>query len=125
MIYIAGKISGLPFDETFKKFERIEKELRLQGLKVINPMKLGISATWTYEEQMAKCIEVIETRATAIFLLSDWSKSTGAQQEFVKVQELNKLNRGILIYFEDHKGLSEVMKDVKDGVLKCVIPNSD
>lgn len=124
MIYIAGKITGLPFDETYKKFERVEKELRALDLQVINPLKLGISTTWPYEEQLAKCIEVIDMRATAIFMLSDWMDSDGAKREFIRVSELNKRGRGILIYQESTRGMNEVINDVKDGVLKCIIPNN-
>ena len=124
MIYIAGKITGLPLDEVDAKFQKVENKLHEIGMKVINPRKLGISVTWTWEDQMAVCLKVIEERATAIYLLKDWTKSPGAKAEFIRVGELNLRRKAnpIKIYFEDQRGMSTLINDVLDGFLTCTIP---
>lgn len=122
MIYIAGKISGLPILEASRKFAQAEKDLRHLGLKVINPMNLGISH-WVYEEQMAKCLEVIEKYATAIYLLSDWKDSKGAKMEFALVGELNRTRRPqIDIYYEEMGQMADIETDIKAGLLTCLVP---
>lgn len=126
MIYIAGKITDEPFDAASAKFQKSENDLHALGAKVINPLKLGIPHSWSWDEQLTKCLEVIEQRATSIFLLRDWNKSNGAKREFDHVCHLNQQRRGnpIQIYFEDFHGLSEVESDVREGILTCTIPES-
>lgn len=123
MIYIAGKIQGLPFDEVKDKFQKVENALHREGLKVINPLKLGIPFTWPYREQIDACLKVIAKDATAIYLLNDWKDSPGAKEEFQYVAQINTTRRPpIMIYFEDCDGIGDVMRDVRDGILTCVIP---
>lgn len=123
MIYIAGKITGLPFDEVSAKFQRIESILHTMGVQVINPTKLGIPPSWTWEEQLLKCIEVINSRATAIYLLPDWKDSKGARREFREVERINTCrNRKILIYFDDSDGLRDIMRDIRDEIAEYLIP---
>lgn len=123
MIYIAGKITGLPFEEVQAKFQKVENALHREGLKVINPLKLGIPHSWTWREQLDACLKVITKEATAIYLLSDWKDSPGAKEEFRHVAEINKTRRPpIMIYFEDCDGIGDVMRDVRDGILTCLIP---
>jgi len=124
MIYIAGKITGLPLEEVDAKFQKVENELHAFGLKVINPRKLGIPVTWPWERQMEVCLKVIEERATAIFMLEDWMKSKGAKDVFYRVGELNLRRKAnlIAIYFEDKSGMIEIGNDVMYGVITCKIP---
>jgi len=125
MIYIAGKISGLPTDQVDAKFQEAETKLHALGLKVINPTKLGVSPAWTYDQQMALCLKVIEERATGIFLLDDWSDSNGARREFLEVTRINnrrKFPDRMQIYFEDFEGYSEIEMDVENGFITCLIP---
>lgn len=122
MIYISGKIGGLPILEASKKFAKAEQDLRHLGLKVINPMNLGISH-WTYDEQIAKCLEVIENHATAIYLLSDWKDSKGAKLEFAHVGALNQSRRPqIDIYYEEMGQMADIETDIKAGLLTCLVP---
>lgn len=128
MIYIAGKITGLPTDQVDAKFQEAENRLHLLGLKVINPTKLGISDSWTYDEQMALCLKVINERATAIFLLDDWQDSNGARREFLEVCRINnrrKFPDRMQIYFEDFDGYSEIEMDAENGFINCLIPQED
>jgi hypothetical protein len=125
MIYIAGKITGEPTNVAEEKFQKAENRLHCMGVKVVNPLKLGIPVTWTWEEQVAKCLEVIEQCVTGILLLEDWAASKGAKREFLKVCELNNKrpfpNR-IQIYFEDYRGFNELEMDIENGFVNCLIP---
>lgn len=126
MIYIAGKITGLDHKETAEKFQEMENILHSVGVKVINPMKLGIPFTWPYEQQMKKCFEVIERNATGIFFMHDWSESNGAKKEFLKVQDINSkrkgINNDIKIYYENSNGIQFLISDIVTGHINCKLP---
>jgi len=118
MIYIAGKIEGLPYEVAETKFKTTEIELRSMGAETINPMEQGLKHM-KYEDQMAQCFKMIRLHATAIFLHRDWAKSNGARREFELVCELNKSHhRRILIYFEESEGYFDVRRDLQDKILK-------
>lgn len=123
MVYIAGQITGLPRAEVQSKFEQAEQLLRRLDLKVINPLKLGISESWTWEDQLAECKRVIRKDVTAIYFLPGWQNSKGARQEYELVNELNQLpNRKVLVYEEEEHGYSNLMRDIRDQILTCLIP---
>ena len=123
MIYIAGKISGLPYEVAETKFKITETELRSMGVKTINPMEQGLKHM-KYEDQMVQCLNLIRVHATAIFLHRDWHQSEGARREFLEVAEINRRhNNRINIYFEDMDGYHDVRRDVQDKVLKCTYDN--
>lgn len=128
MIYIAGKITGLPLQEADDKFQKAENDLHFLGLKVINPLKLGIPHSWSWSQQIDECKRVINERAKAIYLLRDWKESKGAREEFQEVEKINRRrNRDdkIEIYYEEDHGLRMIMSDIRDGILyKCLIPES-
>jgi hypothetical protein len=115
MIYIAGKIGGLPYSEAETKFAQIANHFRRNNLTVINPMELGMK-NWNYEEQIQKCLQMIEIHATAIYMLGDWQQSKGAKTELAFVGKIN-LNRKngdrIDIYYERENGAIETIAGVK------------
>lgn len=113
-IYISGKVTGVePREHCEKKFEKAECELLAAGAKkVINPLKLGIQEGCTWDEAMRVCIKALEG-CNAIYILSDWLESKGAQVEF----ELAAAN-GLSIYFEDHEETLVITNQIKDGVWK-------
>jgi len=118
MIYIAGKIEGLPYEVAETKFKTTEIELRSMGAETINPMEQGLKHM-KYEDQMAQCFKMIRLHATAIFLHRDWANSAGAKREFEYVCQLNTTpNRRILIFFEDNNGFRDVRTALQDKVLK-------
>jgi len=123
MIYIAGQTTGIPTAEAEAKFQKAESALRELELKVINPLKLGIPYSWSYDDQIAECKRVITKDATAIYLLRGWTNSKGAREEFNHVCQLNQLpTRAILIYYEEDGGIRDVQRDINDGVLTCLVP---
>ena len=87
-VYIAGKITGLDYNETFKKFERAEIALREQGFEPINPMKKpSEQKDKSWSEYMCEDMHYL-FGCDAIFLLSDWFDSKGARIEFAIAREL-------------------------------------
>jgi hypothetical protein len=122
MIYIAGQIAGLPLDEAKDTFRKAEDEFRSLGLDVTNPLKMGIPETWSWEDQIAECKRVIRTGIDAIYFLRGWQKSKGAVEEWKLVNELNSSpSRNIIIYLADEGGMRQVVNDINDGVLTCLI----
>lgn len=123
MIYIAGQITGIPHDEAKATFQKVEDELRSHGLDVTNPLKMGIPEKWSWEDQITECKRVIRMGIHAIYFLRGWQKSKGAVEEWNLVNELNRTpSRNILIYLEDIDGMRQVIRDINDGVLTCLIP---
>lgn len=125
MIYIAGQISGLDSSEYEAKFNSVETHLHQLGLKVINPLKLGVGHL-PYEAQMTECLKVIETcGVTAIYMLKCWKNSDGAKRELALVGNLNMHRRPrIDIYFEELGQMKDIETDARAGILRCLIPEN-
>lgn len=87
--YIAGRVTGLPYNEVVSKFDKAETIVRNMGLEPINPLKLVHPET-PWSDAMQICLAKLE-EADAIFLLPDFSESQGACMEFLKARQL-KLN---------------------------------
>lgn len=82
-IYLAGQVSGLPFEDVKKKFDSKANELQSQGLKVFNPVQYVISnfmehAGW--EVIMRVCIARMMD-CDEVHMLPCWRKSRGARLE--------------------------------------------
>jgi hypothetical protein len=88
-IYIAGKISGLDYNECVAKFSRAETALRVSDWgEVANPMKckiFGRNDDW--EWCMGMCILML-LRCEAIYMLRDWRESRGARIEYGVAKEI-------------------------------------
>jgi hypothetical protein len=78
-VYIAGKISGLDFDEVKKKFNEAENLLKDKGYDTFNPINLSDNFT-TWTEGMKECIKQL-LECDAIYLMNDWRLSRGATLE--------------------------------------------
>jgi hypothetical protein len=86
-IYIAGKVSGLPYHLVSQKFGKHEVELRRQGHEPIVPLNL-VNRTDNWSSAMRKCISAMMT-CDAIHLLPDWKDSPGAVIEHGLAHKLN------------------------------------
>ena len=82
-IYIAGKITGLPDAEYTALFAAASAHAKHLGHTPLNPVELcaHLPAGSTWEQYMAICIKAIHNEAEAIWLLSNWTDSRGAQLE--------------------------------------------
>lgn len=125
-IYIAGKITGLVYEEALRAFAAAEDELRRLGHEPVNPMRL-IAECGMQNAEWKPCMQhliPILMACDAIYLLENWKESKGARLEKHIAQEL-----GMLIVthgFEGKRGeIFPVCKDCGNvlddnaGVFRC------
>lgn len=79
VVYIAGKVTGLPYGDALNKFMVAEVDLLNAGYLVINPMVLVDKET-EWKQAMRICLSFLPY-ADHIFLLHDWNESEGAMWE--------------------------------------------
>lgn len=103
-IYIAGKISGLPFRRTYLKFLLREIMLKILGYAPMNPMRL-IGNDWGYNEQVAYGC-TLASWADCIYLSHNWKNSPGAKEELKAYIFTGKTE----IYMFDLFGLRKLTK---------------
>ena len=84
-VYIAGKVSRLPYDEALEKFQKAEDKLTALGLEVVNPMKT-VSHKLSWKECMDVLLPIVR-ECDAIYLLPDWKNSLGALQEYTEAEK--------------------------------------
>lgn len=93
IIYIAGKITGLPPIEYLAKFKKAQTLLEANGWKVLNPCEF-IEPDENWNVAMQKAITLLNM-SDAVYFLPDWEDSKGAKLEFMLAQTL-----GLSIVFE-------------------------
>jgi hypothetical protein len=82
VIYVAGKITGLPYKEVQDKFKAAQIKLEAQGFKVLNPCEfMAIDENW--HTAMRKASTMLNM-SDHIYLLPDWKDSEGARFEFAQ-----------------------------------------
>lgn len=86
-IYIAGKVSGLPYHKVSMKFGAHEVELKRQGHEPIVPLNLVDRHADNWETCMRKCIAALVT-CDEIHMLPDWNQSPGARIEWRLANDL-------------------------------------
>ena len=80
VVYIAGKVTGLDYDETVTKFGTKAAELRAAGFDVVNPMEI-VPKEATWQEAMKICVAKL-IHVDYLVLLPDWTNSNGAILEY-------------------------------------------
>jgi hypothetical protein len=93
VVYIVGKVSGLPRKEVVAKFQKAEMMLRKAGYSVINPVEIVPPET-DWVEAMKVCIRIL-TKADHVYLLPCHTKSPGGLTEYclakrLKITEIKK-----------------------------------
>ena len=96
--YIAGKITGLNYEECLIKIEIAEKMLIQLGYEPVNPMKF-IPRNIEWYEAMRRCIIKLMD-CDVICMLDDYRESDGASLELTIA---NKLDFKILIQEREAK----------------------
>jgi hypothetical protein len=79
VVYIAGKVTGLPQQEVYTKFMAKQLELENLGFMVLNPCNI-IAYDTPWDRAMRIAIGMLCT-ADFICLLPDWHLSAGAKVE--------------------------------------------
>jgi len=102
-IYIAGRMTGVK-DYNKDQFNKIEKELKKQGYRVVNPIKLS----YKLAKKLGESIDNIERKyyikndikellkCDGIYMMKDWMFSEGATMEYMIAR-----NIGLKIIFGD------------------------
>ncbi|MEG1572804.1 MAG: DUF4406 domain-containing protein [Bacteroidales bacterium] len=88
-VYIAGKITGLPYQAVFCKFEAASNRLQKAGYKPVSPIDI-CEEGWSWARCMRVCVEELTTNCDGIYLLPDWHDSPGAKIE-VEMAKRNNL----------------------------------
>ncbi|MBP4137435.1 DUF4406 domain-containing protein [Flavobacterium geliluteum] len=68
-IYIAGKVTGLPENETNTKFQQAEITVSLAGFEAVNPIKVVNNQNADWDTAMRLCIVEL-MKCDAVFIAS-------------------------------------------------------
>jgi hypothetical protein len=82
VIYVAGKVTGLPTEEVLRKFDNAKNKLEANGYKVLNPCDF-ISPSESWETAM-RLASTLLNMSDSIYMLPDWKDSEGAKWEFTQ-----------------------------------------
>jgi len=86
--YIAGKVTGLPYNEVYAKFKLKQMELEAEGYFVLNPCDfIAPPGLDSWGDEMKIAIILLAVSGT-IVMLPDWEDSPGARLEFELSQPL-------------------------------------
>lgn len=78
-VYIAGRVTNLPYDDVKKKFEAAETLLQIHSYEPISPLKY-VNQDAKPDIAMSILLPIMLT-CDAVFTLHDWEQSEGAQIE--------------------------------------------
>lgn len=80
-VYISGRIKGLPPFYSQMRFAQVERKLSDSGHEAVNPWKLDSSDCKEWDDYLMRDLEVLK-ECDAIYMLSNWQESEGAQVEY-------------------------------------------
>lgn len=92
--YNSGKISGLPYNVAYLKFEEAGYVIESMGYESVNPIKRGLKASAPYWAHIVFDLWLL-VWCRAAYFQSDWKDSRGAKIENRVAVLLNKE-----LYFE-------------------------
>ena len=87
VVYIAGMVTGLPYEDVVKKFNKAEELLLDRRFIVMNPTKL-IPKDTDWSTALYLCKKILRC-CDVIALLSDWDESRGAIVEKEFAEDMN------------------------------------
>jgi hypothetical protein len=109
-IYIAGKISGLVYEDAYCAFVEAEQVLKRLGHEPVNPMKEngldGDGNEYAWAEYMKRDIPHL-LACDGIYLLKNWRDSKGAKIESQLARDLE-----MKVLFEDHVNCSNCTEPI-------------
>lgn len=89
-IYISGAISSIPLSEALKIFGEAENMLKSKGYEVVNPLTHNHNHKCSWSDYIIEDIRLLtNTNCNAIYMLSNWHKSPGAQIELKIAEAIN------------------------------------
>jgi hypothetical protein len=103
IVYIAGKVTGLPIHEVSMKFGGCQVNLESMGITVINPLKVVNDWRAPWEVAMRKCIAKLMD-CDAIYIMPCAADSPGAKIELHIAQSIN------MPVYEDLKSINIAFK---------------
>lgn len=101
IIYIAGRVTGLPIDEVRLKFSEAEMEVRKMGFLTLNPVEEILQFNEFDEEGLNGWQQEMDflvpflSRCHGIYMLRDWRNSKGARIEYE-----NAIREGKILMFQ-------------------------
>jgi hypothetical protein len=80
-IYIAGKISGLPYKKVKERFAQVAATIRAMGYEAVNPCEISpFHEAKEWKDYMADCIPAL-LKSDTVYMLAGWADSPGAKLE--------------------------------------------
>ena len=92
IIYISGRITGLPYPIAVKRFAVAARRLSELGHHPVNPIDNGLHRDATWAEHMRADLAALR-RCDGVCMLRGWERSRGAQ-----IERRAALKRGMPIY---------------------------
>jgi len=79
-IYVAGKITGLPWEQVVQKFSEAQREIEALGFEVINPIILVNDPDTGWKDAMIICLRAL-SKCHGVYFLPCTIDSRGAKIE--------------------------------------------
>jgi hypothetical protein len=80
-VYIAGRVTGLEYDDYYFEFYCAEKQLEFKGYEVVNPVRF-CKVHWGWKRCMTVCLFHLIFRCNKVYMLAGWEQSRGARIEY-------------------------------------------